>query len=406
MMGKASQKVFTLTTLAIICCSLIICLVLLVTEKREVKELKKEVCSLNQQIIEQKEVIKSDTVEQDSYNEYTIGFDFVYSEKPHAEGSLDLDPSVDVYLKIQDRRGMISLVSKIGTYVGAAQIIDSELYNDREYKANTILACLTWYGGTGTDICVVKEDDEIIVYEKNASETEGLYKDDTYQFEEKLVIQINSIGKVEVDKSKLNKMNMKLEQVNNDLLRSLDEIIALNEEFSNENKRLQEENDELITQLNNNSMGSNEDINPIDSYFDGGISGPTNEMTKYAALYLECWKEEYNNVISILLELGHDNIKYSIEKYHSSIEDFSTSKANIIVAMDYSNAFEEGSHGSGSLVYGTLSRPSRLYEIIDEYRRDTLELIDYLPSYEYVFDNENFSNEEKELHSKTKIVSD
>lgn len=136
----------------------------------------------------EKSILKDKVSAEESYSIEVVQEN--YESSPGEAHSVEL-PMVDLYLKITSNKSGNQLKSKLGTYIGGASLIESELYEKRGYLPNTELAYLTWYGGTGTDICIVKEDAGIYVYERNASETEGHQKDESYNFKEITRVEIS-----------------------------------------------------------------------------------------------------------------------------------------------------------------------------------------------------------------------
>lgn len=222
--------------------------------------------------------------------------------------------------------------------------------------------------------------------------------------QEVLEQQVQKNKVLETNNDELVMANEKLEQSMAELQEYCNELEKRNVKLRQQKRVLEVAIEEsAIEEVKTEESVEDESLNPIDAFFEGIISAPTIDMAIYESLYLKYWEDEFNNVISVLLDLGHENIKEDIIEYQKGLKDFAYSEADIVVAFEYSSAFQKEYHDEEYIVYGTLSRADRFNKIIKVYREATIKFINYLPSYNYIFDSSNLTSEDKELINRVRI---
>ncbi len=88
---------------------------------------------------------------------------------------------------------------KIASIIGDA--VSLEITNDGQFPKNTIMACSSWYAGSGCDICISRiSNDTLVVFEREKEEATETDEKLVTGFKELKRIAIPKDSKVEIEK--------------------------------------------------------------------------------------------------------------------------------------------------------------------------------------------------------------
>lgn len=145
-------------------------------------------------------------------------------------------------------------------------------------------------------------------------------------------------------------------------------------------------NNHIKTYISNTSPtdeGKQEDVfknNPINNFFDTHelIGSDTSSMSDCAFLKRRLWKAEMDNAYNVLISHAHKDIKDSLKKDQTKINEYAEIEANIFCAINGSDAFgDEGGQIPEKIAYGTICGVLWNTTIAEIFENKTKELFEY-----------------------------